>query len=705
MIRYICTFLIFVFVLAKLCSAQENVGIGTITPEPRAILDISTNNKGLLVPRLTEFQRIHNIDTVTDNGAIDGLLVYDLTHKTFFYFDSLKWVRSIGPMGPPGPQGPTGADGLVGNTGPQGTTGSMGPIGPGLQGATGPTGPQGVHGPTGPTGLQGIQGFPGATGATGPTGPQGIHGVTGPTGPTGLQGIAGTTGATGPTGPQGVPGVTGATGPTGLAGAAGADGNTGPTGADGATGPTGADGNTGPAGANGATGPAGADGNTGPTGADGNTGPTGADGATGLDGATGATGPVGCVTANRIIKSDGTTATCTVAPIYESDEGNVGIGTSFPNINFLGGATTPRILHLHDEGNTINDLAALFLSSQSVTIDHPTGALTFVASQVLNEKKSAMIRSNIRDISGGNMSGDLSFWTNNNNTFSEKARLAPNGNFGIGNTNPNTRLDVTGDFALREASMVLGNGGNNNVDAITTRSAFYRITGPTADFSITGISGGFDGRIVTLYNASGEKLTLSSLNGASAIENQINIYNSSDIVLLNKDAVTLRYSSTDDKWIVLSFSNATQSLFSKTYHLVTSAGLINFSSGTYTIVPGLSQIITLTRTSNVMIWTNGLVGTTSTTLSSGGTTVIVQIHRDGTGISNASQGVDCMNNGGYIKVANSWNISHMETLAPGNYTFDVRVKHTLGSAANVCNGAYTTDNADLGRLTIMVVEQ
>lgn len=69
----------------------------------------------------------------------------------------------------------------------------------------------------------------------------------------------------------------------------------------GSVGPTGPTGN---AGINGSTGPTGAAGSAGAT------GPTGPTGNAGTNGATGPTGPVGCATNNAVIKSNGTSATC-----------------------------------------------------------------------------------------------------------------------------------------------------------------------------------------------------------------------------------------------------------------------------------------------------------------------------------------------------------------------------------------------------------
>ncbi len=199
------------FMLSAPSFAQDNVGVGTISPDPSAILDLNATDKGILIPRVTQTQRLAIVNPA------QGLMVYDVTDNTFWYFDGTVWVQSIGLPGPAGPAGPAGANGANGATGPAGATGAAG-----VDGATGPAGPAGATGPAG------------ADGATGPAGPAGPAGATGPAGPAGINGAAGATGATG------LNGATGATGATGLNGATGATGVAGPTGA---TGPTGAAGN------------------------------------------------------------------------------------------------------------------------------------------------------------------------------------------------------------------------------------------------------------------------------------------------------------------------------------------------------------------------------------------------------------------------------------------------------------------------------
>ncbi len=150
---------------------QQNVGIGTSSPHPSALLELNSGTQGFLAPRLNTAQRLAIPSPAT------GLFVYDTDLNQFWYFNGTIWVQAIGPQGP---VGPTGAQGLPGPAGPTGPTGD-----PGLPGTAGPTGPTGD---------------PGLAGVTGPTGPQG---VTGPTGSGGadawnLFGNAATTPGTGP---------------------------------------------------------------------------------------------------------------------------------------------------------------------------------------------------------------------------------------------------------------------------------------------------------------------------------------------------------------------------------------------------------------------------------------------------------------------------------------------------------------------------
>ena len=317
-------------------NAQNNIGIGTTTPDASSILEMQSTTQGVLVPRMLAAARLAIAATA------NGLLVYDLDSMCFFFYKAGIWTNMCNATS--SSSGPTGPTGAVGLTGPSGANGSTGPTGIHCWDLNG----NNINDPAEDINSDGVwdaldcRGAIGAVGPTGAVGANGATGVAGPVGPTGPTGFG-----IGPTGPTGANGTNGATGPTGSAGPTGAAGAAGPTGAAGAAGPTGAAGAAGPTGAAGAAGPTGAAGAAGPTGAAGAAGPTGAAGAAGP---TGPAGPVGCASPNYLIKSNGVSATCTVAPVFEDASGSVGIGTTTPYTSSIGAAGVTR---LHVYGSSI----------------------------------------------------------------------------------------------------------------------------------------------------------------------------------------------------------------------------------------------------------------------------------------------------------------------------------------------------------------
>lgn len=241
--------LFFAVALPGILSAQDNVGIGTNTPDASSILELVSAGKGVLVPRMTALQRL------AIASPANSLLVYDTDSMCYFFYrqPATAWISlcsmsggGSGAMGPTGPAGATGTAGVNGATGTNGIDGATGATGSaGVAGATGPTGTNGIDGATGATGTNGIDGATGITGAAGvagATGPTGTNGIDGATGATGTNGIDGATGATGAPGVAGATGATGTNGINGAAGATGATGSVGPAGAAGAPGAVGATG-------------------------------------------------------------------------------------------------------------------------------------------------------------------------------------------------------------------------------------------------------------------------------------------------------------------------------------------------------------------------------------------------------------------------------------------------------------------------------
>ena len=69
---------------------SQSVGIGTSSPATSAQLEVSSTNKGILLPRMTTIARL------AINNPAKGLLVYDSTVMQFQYYDGAIW-RSLWP--------------------------------------------------------------------------------------------------------------------------------------------------------------------------------------------------------------------------------------------------------------------------------------------------------------------------------------------------------------------------------------------------------------------------------------------------------------------------------------------------------------------------------------------------------------------------------------------------------------------------------
>ena len=82
--KYISIFLLSCLPFLSYC---QNVGINKdgSAPDPSAMLDVSSTNKGMLVPRMTTAQR-----TIISSPA-KGLLVFDTDNNSFWFFNGTTW--------------------------------------------------------------------------------------------------------------------------------------------------------------------------------------------------------------------------------------------------------------------------------------------------------------------------------------------------------------------------------------------------------------------------------------------------------------------------------------------------------------------------------------------------------------------------------------------------------------------------------------
>ncbi|MBS1561310.1 MAG: hypothetical protein JSS89_06870 [Bacteroidetes bacterium] len=135
---------------------------------------------------------------------------------------------------------------------------------------------------------------------------------------------------------------------------------------------------------------------------------------------------------------------------------------------------------------------------------------------------------------------------------SNAAALFTNGRVGIGTSTPNTMLDVNADVAFRELNYTAALAATNDNLAFNTgnRSAFVRIGSQSSNFKISGLAGGYNGKILMIYNASGKTMTIRHEGTGSTAANRIVNSTTDSLVFGDKGVVTLVYSAADSRWIV-----------------------------------------------------------------------------------------------------------------------------------------------------------
>ena len=276
-------------------SEGVSIGKGRVAAHEKSILELVSDSKGLLIPRLTTAER--DAMFVMEDLSANGLMVYDNQESKFYFWDGSKW-NNIGSgeqnliYGTTLPDVATSEKGdmffnetsktlhvhnvtewvAVNNSGADGDSAyqvwiAAGNTGTEVDYLASLVGVQGIQGLKGDTGAQGIQGLKGDQGVKGDDGAQGIQGVAGSNGTDGdsayqvwiaagnsgteadylasLVGVQGIQGLKGDTGSQGIQGLKGDTGNQGLKGDDGAQGIQGIQGLQGVAGNDGTNGTNG----------------------------------------------------------------------------------------------------------------------------------------------------------------------------------------------------------------------------------------------------------------------------------------------------------------------------------------------------------------------------------------------------------------------------------------------------------------------------
>lgn len=145
--------------------------------------------------------------------------------------------------------------------------------------------------------------------------------------------------------------------------------------------------------------------------------------------------------------------------IYNTNGGNVGIGTQTPSNYFHGGNN--KVLEIFNPNTVINSQSHIILSTGAMVDGSSGGTLTWVSKNSTGVQGMAYIGSILQGDATTNAAGKIVFATSNGSVLSQKMLIDKDGNVGIGTTNPQTSLHVVSTGATYEAdnSKPISGGG------------------------------------------------------------------------------------------------------------------------------------------------------------------------------------------------------------------------------------------------------
>jgi len=126
-------------------------------------------------------------------------------------------------------------------------------------------------------------------------------------------------------------------------------------------------------------------------------------------------------------------------------------------------------------------------------------------------------------------------------------------NIGFGTNQPQTIIDINGDLALRSTSLVLANGTLNTVN-VAPKFSNFRVTGPSAAFVIAGLTAGSEGRLVTLFNRSGQTMTVAHEAASASANARIITGTDASLTIPNNASIQFQYDNTISRWVVRNHS-------------------------------------------------------------------------------------------------------------------------------------------------------
>ena len=131
-----------------------------------------------------------------------------------------------------------------------------------------------------------------------------------------------------------------------------------------------------------------------------------------------------------------------------------------------------------------------------------------------------------------------------------EADISSEGDVGIDSMGNQTKIQTI--RGTQNGALTLAKGANNDITLAPNISGFYRISGPTGAFSISGFTRGQSGYSIRVFNTTAQQMTIKNLTG-SAAANQIQTLTGTDVVLRAGTSVAeFLYDAQLQKWLLVS---------------------------------------------------------------------------------------------------------------------------------------------------------
>ena len=179
-----------------------------------------------------------------------------------------------------------------------------------------------------------------------------------------------------------------------------------------------------------------------------------------------------------------------------------------------------------------------------------TSAANFTLESIDTSVVRIILKNSIHEWQMQVNSGSGNFNIRDINATQNRFTIDTLGNIGINESNPKTSLDLDGSFSRSIGLTDIGDVASINDLAIDLSNSLVRITGPSVfSPSITGMTSGSDGQMLTLINLSSQTITFEHDNTGSSASNRFLLGGSSSISIVQYESINFIYSSSDSRWI------------------------------------------------------------------------------------------------------------------------------------------------------------